>query len=892
MSERPDPRGKLPRALVRLLEHLLPADRVDDVLGDLAESLERRPARSRAGLRLWWEAAALVVWRIRDGIDQRALRQGRGGMGRDLLQDLRFGFRTLSRRPGFALVAVGVMGLGIAAPTTVLTLVDRIFFERPAHVVEPHRLVTLYRSFGPGRGGGSLGNPDYVYYRDNQGTLSGLAAHGGAADATFTTGDGTVEQISISFTSDNYFSVLGVRPARGRFFQAEENATRGTHPVIVLSHGLWQRAFGGDPGVVGSSLVLTDIRFTVVGVAPEGFRGLTPLRARADAWAPIAMYGAVSRAGDTAWWERSPNSRSNWLRVVGRLAPGVTFEAAESNLTALADALEYEGKDEAEGLMVSRQYLYHPAQASQLATLSRMLLASVAIVLAVAIGNVAVLLLSRTATRGREIGVRMAMGARRGRVFRQLLAESLLLGVVGGALGIAIAYVASDAAASLLPLAFEAEFTPRVTVLALAVALSIVTAVLAGLAPALHSTRRDVAAVIDDPRVAGSRSRMRDTLVVGQVALSLVLVAGAILFTRSFWTARTEELGWDERGRLLVTLDLRSEGYDAERGRAFIRQALDRLGAIPGVEGVTTTRMVPFRGDWSTDFEASPERFPRAVSPTVWIGLNVVAPGYFDLMDVPIVRGRPLGPDDGEGAAPAIVVNETLARQLWPGEDPIGRSVPLIRDEDLTVVGVARDATYYELGEEPVAQAYGSVLQVYQPDVTFIVGARTPTVLVPAVREALRSLDPAIPIGEVTTLEAVVEEQTARYEVSAVLVGLFGALALALASAGLYGLISFFVAQRTREIGVRIALGAGRARVAREVLATGARLAVLGGVLGLAGAVVLRRFTASLLYGVAPTDPWSLAGACATLAAVMVLAVLAPARRAARVDPLEAMRVE
>ncbi len=883
----------LPRGVARLLARVLPDERREEILGDLEEAYRARVARRGEGAarrRLWLEAAALVLWRARTFL--------RGGSGRtaagarDFLQDVRFGARTLRRRPGFAFTAVAVLGLGIGAPVTVLTLVSRIFLERPPHVAEPHRLVRVWHTFGNGQVGGSLMNPDFAYYREHATTLSGLAAWGGHVVAAYTLDGAHTDQLDLQFASDNFFDVLGVTPERGRFFLPEENAAPGAGPVVVVSDGFWRRALGADPDMVGRTLTANGVRLTVVGVTPPGFRGLSASDAP-DAWTPIAMFGALTRAPDTAWWEHLPDVRSRWLYAVGRLAPGVTFEAARAELTALASSLTYTQKQEGEGVMVSREAVYSPAQASTLATLSRMLLAVVLIVLAIATANVAVLLLSRATTRSREIAVRTAIGAGRGRVFRQLLAESLVLGVAGGALGIALAYAFSDAAGSLLPYRFAGRFTPDGRVLAGAVALSLVTAVLAGLAPALHATRSGMASSLHGTRAAGSRGRGRDALVVGQVALSLVLVAGAVLFARSFWSARSQDLGFATDHRLVLGVDLRALGYTQEEGEEFLPRALERLAALPGVTGVTASAMVPFQGDWSTDMDPPPGVAPDTDEGRVTVGRNAVAPGYFDVMGMPILRGRPLGPEDAAGAPGAVVVNETLARHLWPGRDPLGQRVPASGEPHFTVVGVARDATYYELGEKPATQAWTTLAQTPQPGFSFIVRTSVPPTDVAAFAQAaLRELDPNLAFGSVTTLGAVFSDVTARYRVSAVLVGLFGALALILAVAGLYGVVAFLVAQRTREIGVRMALGADRGRIARDVLRSGLTLAGAGVAVGLAGTLALRGLAAGLLYGVSPGDPWAVAAACAVLVGAAALASFGPARRATRVDPMEAIRAE
>jgi predicted permease len=768
--------------------------------------------------------------------------------------------------------------------------VDRIYFDRPAEVVEPERLLRVWRSFDNGVVGGSLGNPDYAYYRERASTLSGLAAWDGPMAVSWSAGSGESDQLDAWFVSDNYFDVLGVRPASGRFFLPEENATPGTHFVAVLSHGFWQQAFGADPDVLGRSFTLNARSFTVIGVAPERFQGMSPVERNADVWVPIATYGALARIDHSAWWERNPNFRSNWLYTVGRLAPGVTFEAAEADFAALSEGLEYEGRGSDEDIAVSRQYLYTPSQARTLGTLSTILLAVVGIVLAIAAANVAVLLLSRASTRGREMGIRTAVGAGRTRILRLVFAESLLLGLAGGALGVGLAFATADLVASLLPFTFAGSFTPDLGVLGAAFLLSVLTATVVGLAPAAYALRADVTTIIDGGRVTSERSRARDLLVVGQVALSLVLVAGAALFAQSFLTARGEDLGFETEDRLVLPLNLGSQGYDEARARSLIVEALDRLLALPGVTAATTTMMIPFQGEWTTSMPTPAGGRATDADGDISTGVNVVGPDYFEVAGIPIVRGRALGAEDGPEDTPAIVINEALAEAVWPEADPLGRTLPM-QDREFVVVGVARDATYYELGEAPKTQVYGSVLQVTATEVTFVVASSGPAAdLAPAAQAAIRQIDPTLAFGQVSTMEAVLEDQIARYEVTAILVGTFGALALALAAAGLYGVISFIVAQRTREIGVKMALGADRGRVAGEVMRRGIVLATVGVLVGLAGVLATRRFTASLLYGVEPQDPLPLVLACSTLVVVAALASLAPARKAMRVDPMEAVR--
>jgi len=559
--------------------------------------------------------------------------------GQNFMQDVRFGVRTLVRRPGFTTVAVLVLGLGIGAPATVLSLVDRIFFERPPEVEEPHRLFRVYRAW-EGGGGGSLRNPDYEYLRENSSTLTGLGAYtDGDLIASYTLDGVSHDQLRVARASDNFFDVLGVEPALGREFTPEENRTPGTHAVAVLSHDFWERAFGGDPEAVGRSLTLNGRPYTVIGVLPEAFRGINPGESTGDVWVPIAMTGHLERAEDTAWWERLPNHSWSWLNVVGRLAPGVSFESAEENLVQLHRALEYEGKDEEERLWVRKQFLYSPRTANQLAGLSRILLGVVGIVLVIAAANVAVLLLTRASSRERELGVRSAMGAGRGRITRQLVAESLVLGAAAGVVGIAIAYLTADLAAALMPVSFEGSFEPDGGVILLAALLAALTSVAVGLVPALHVGRTNLRSALQEGSSRTGRSRTRSALVVGQLALSVTLVAGAFLFVRSFHAASVQDVGFETENRLLVRVPMRALGFDEARGRAFIDAGLERIEALPGVVAASTTRMIPFGGQWTSTIEAPPGATPNAEGEGIDFGMNVVFPGYFEIMGVDVVRG-------------------------------------------------------------------------------------------------------------------------------------------------------------------------------------------------------------------------------------------------------------
>jgi len=485
--------------VARLVSIVVPSHRRDEVLADLASShrlRESRLGRRKADRYLYREVASLLFWRLRWWRGAHAAREtasvtgtGSRSIGRDVVYDMRYGARALLRQPGFTLTAVAVLGLGIGAPATVFTLVNQIFLDPPEHITEPDRLIRLTRSWAPGQGGGALQNADYVYYRDNASTLDGLAAYGEERMVAYTLDGNARDQLRVLFASDNFFDLLGVTPILGRAFLPEENRTPGTHPVVVLGHHFWKRALGGDSAIVGRTLTLGSAPYTVIGVTPEGFGAVSPIGEAPDAWVPIAMYGALTRANSTDWWERHPNMRSRWLVALGRLAPGVTFEAARANLLALGEALQFEGKSDEEGAFVQRQFLYSPRMEANLSNLSRMLLAVVGFVLAIAAANVAVLLLTRASARSREMEIRAALGAGRGRITRQIMVETLLLGILGGLLGIGLAFLLSDLAASFLPVQFVAEFRPSLKVMALASALSIATAMSVSLAPAAIAGR-------------------------------------------------------------------------------------------------------------------------------------------------------------------------------------------------------------------------------------------------------------------------------------------------------------------------------------------------------------------------------------------------------------------
>lgn len=812
----------------------------------------------------------------------------------DLLQDLRFSVRALARRPGFTALAIGVMALGISANVAIFALASRLFLEPPAEVAAPDELVRLFRR-SRNNFGGSLSYPDFVDYRDGVRGLAELAAWSGGFTASGRVGTVSA-QVAAAVVSENYFSVLGLRPAAGRFFGAGDNSAPGGHPIAVVSHTFWRERLGQSPDVVGRVIALNGTAVTVIGVTPAAFQGLAPGARRIDVYLPIMMREVLAPTRDDSWRVRRPDVRDNWLDVIGRLAPSGSLERTQAALSIVAARIYPPNPGRpSEGVFVTDQYRWFPGTAARLASLTRLMLAAVAALLLVAAVNVAVLLLVRASGRQREIGIRTAVGAGRSRMIRQFLTESVLLGLAGGTIGIGLSMAAARLTGGLLPVRIELPLVPDPRVLGFGVALSLLTAVLAGLVPALRASRTDPVALIQGRTRDRAGGRWRDGLVTIQVALSTMLLAGAMLLARSFVAARAVDVGFDPRPTLVITADLAVRQYDEVRGRALVQASLERIRAVPGVLAAAMTTTVPFEDEWSTTVEPWPgSTFPGE---KLDVGLNAVTPDYFATLGIPILRGRGFEAADLGGTRPVAVINETFAAAAFAGTDPIGKLIPVrgTSGPPVEVIGIARNATYYDFGEAPIPFAYLSSEQYFRPQLAFLIRAAAgvdPISLAPAVDRAIHSLDPDLPFPSIRALGSLYDAEIAGYRASATVVGLAGLIALLLACAGLYGVMAFRVAERTREIGVRMALGASRREVARSVVLRGLGLTAAGIGIGLVGAVLGGRLIASQLYGVPARDPVSLGMAVAILLAVAAGATLSPSRRAMAVDPLLAIRSE
>jgi predicted permease len=767
---------------------------------------------------------------------------------------------------------------------------------RSLPVEDPARVVALF-----GRREGQPPLPfsyaDYQSYRALGDVFEGLAAHTGTQVSL--QGRERAEMVWGEMVTDNYFQVVGARLATGRGFLPEEGV-EGARPAAVLGHGLWLRRFGGDPAVVGGTLRLNGREFTIVGVAPEGFVGTRLFSFAPEIFVPLGQHERLRP--ETAGWLDDP--ATSWLGVVGRLKPGVTLERAQAAASALATAQAREDSQR-QGLGVRlyanrtliNPWILDPAVLQRMAAL---LLLAMSLVLAIACANVANLLLTRAAGRRREIAVRLSLGAGRGRLVRLLLTESFVLAALGAAAGLLFAVWMVDLSRGFRPtLDFATAFVLRVDghVLAYTAAVSVVTALVFGLVPALQAARTSLVPALKDESAAsvGTRSRAREVLVTVQIALALLLLVGAGLFVRSFRNAQAIDPGFDPQGVLLASVHLGMQGYDDVRQVEFRERVLRDLSALPGVRSASLAFPLPL------------DAYSRSMGVTLEGGATVreserpdvfesmVGPGYFATMRTPILRGRALDERDRAGAPPVAVVNEAFARRFWPGRDALGRRFSLDGDEGpwVEVVGIARDGKYLTLGEPPRPYMFLPLAQRPSPRLTILVRTEgNPEELLPSVRAALQRLDPALPLYAVRTLRQQMETPLSGAQSGAATVGLFGALALILAAAGIYGVVSYAVAQRTREIGVRVALGARKADVVGMVLRRGAGMASVGIALGLVGASVLGRSLSGFLYGISGMDWPTYAAIAALLAGVTLLASWIPARRAARVDPLKALRAE
>lgn len=815
-----------------------------------------------------------------------------------LLQDLRLSVRTLSARPGFALTVVAVLALGIGANVALFSLAKALLADPPPGVHDPESLVFVGR-VQDGEGFDTFGWPELADYRGGMPSLSELAAFS-VLDATVSTDAGAERRRTILVTG-NYFETLGIRPAAGRLLVPADSEQIGETAVAVLRHGLAESLFGSPAAAVGRTVRVNGTPVEVVGVTPPGFRGHDNLQ-RQDAWLPITLQPRVMAMGSVELFE---GRGSVWIELLGRLAPEATFEQARTEAGTVAARLRAEWPEEYEGRDATvSPGLAHPYWQERLAGFLSTLRGAVAVLLLVACANVAGLLLVRGTERRQEIGVRLALGGGRGRLVRQVLTESVALAAAGGAVGLMLAAWSGDALAWLLassPIGGAAEvvdLTPDLRVAGFAALLALACGVVAGLVPALAAVRPDILGVLKlaPPTASRGSSRTRDAFVVAQLALSLVLLTACGLQLRSLLHLSDIDPGFDVDHVLVAGLQLGSESYSSEQSLTFYDRLLERVEALPAVETASLGFPVPlYPGRISTNARIDGWEPPEGRD-----GFNLdfrpVTPGYFQTLGLSLLQGRSFAETDRDGAPKVAVINQTLAERFWPDGNPLGQHLHTGDEESLEIVGVVSDMKYRFLTEEPRLHFYIPLAQSSFVSRTALHVRTAPEVdpltVLPSVRAAVTELDPDVPLDAARTLKAQWLRSMGASRFATSLTGGFAGLAVLLAGLGLYGAFAFYVRQRQREIGIRMALGAEARRVEGLVLRQGvARLAV-GIVLGLIGALFAARWLAGDLAGVTPTDPVALLVAPAVLAAVAVVATWLPAWRAARIEPAEVLRGE
>ena len=808
-----------------------------------------------------------------------------------LQQDVRYAVRGLVRSPVFSLTAMLSLAIGVGGSAAIYSLANALLFSAPPAVREPDRVVTIGRTSN-GRGFDNFSYLTFADYRERNTTFSGIAGMEFEPRPLSLKGPDGGEAIQGSVVSGNYFSVLGARPTVGRFFLEEEDRTPRTHAVTVLSHQFWRERFNGDSGIVAQAIVLNGVPFTVVGVAAEGFHG--SWITAPDLWVPMMASPWLGSSDEMLTGARY----AAWMMAIGRLKPDVGLDEAQADLAAIHGQLvqAYPQAYEGQGVRVLPMSLIPGDLRRIVGLFMTFLFVLTGLVLVVAGTNVAGMLLARAAARRREIAVRLAIGASRGRLVRQLITESAVLFAVAGVLGAVLARWVMSALMLLIPnLPFQVAFHPSIDwrVVVFALALAIVAGLLAGLAPALQSTKPSLApALRSDVGGSARRQRLRSSLLVMQVAFSMLLLVVAGLFGRALTRARAIDPGFDPRGVHVATVDLGLTNHTRETGTQFADRMLAGAAALPGVQAVALSRMIPLQGGsmglGGVLVEGRPAPGPNDSWDPAW---NIVTPGYFDVLRIPILSGRAFTDADRAGAPDVAIMDDRLAAMIWPGEAAVGKT---FRNGErvMTVVGVARYAKGRSLGETPRGFVYVPFAQNYSGTVSLFVRSSTAAPLMLPIRRLVADLDPALPILNSQPLPELVAVGLFPQRVAVWVASSLGAVALLLALIGIYGVTAYGVAQRTREIGIRIALGSPHRNVLAMVVGQGVRLGVIGVVLGIAAAIAATPLLKALLFGVPGTDPVALGAAGTALLAAALIASWVPARRAARVDPMVALRQE
>jgi len=809
-----------------------------------------------------------------------------------IAKDIRYGVRTAFKRPGFMAIAIVTLALGIGANTAIFSLVNTVLL-RPLPVDHPDQLVEVY---GTQQNGSSITLQSYLNYkdyRDRNKVVTGLLAYRFAPMSL--SHESSNERVWGYLVSGNYFDVLGVAPMLGRGFLAEEDKTPGAYPVVVMSYPCWQKRFAADQNIVGKTVTINGRTFTVVGVMPKGFIG-TEVAFAPDLFVPMMMAKQIEV--DSDWLDARLDDN---MFVIGRLKPGVTRPQAESDFQSITLQLarEYPKENEGRGVSLRTPGLFLPSIRSSVVSFTAVLMAVVLLVLLLACVNLANLLLARATERRKEIATRLALGASRARLIRQLLTESVLLSIAGGAGGLLLAAWLTGLVANIklptdISLLFDLRLDWRVLIFALLV--SLVTGIVFSILPALHASKPELVPALKDEASMGGfrRSHLRNALVVLQVALSLVLLISAGLIVRSLQAAQRMRPGFNPDNAVALSFDMGLQGYSEAQGREFQTRALERARAVPGVRSAAVAAYLPLSLNYNSTTVYIEGQPSLSASQLPQVVPDYVTPGYFETMQIPL-RGRDFNESENKKESRVAIINETFARRFFPSQEPIGRRFNFSGPENpfWEVIGVVADGKYNSLGEEQQPAVFRPLLRDYTTSVTLVARANSdPRLVLSSLRREVQALDPNMPLYNVETLNEHMGVPLFPARVAATVLGSFGILALLLAAIGIYGVMSYVVAGRIREIGLRVALGAKRRDVLRLIVGQGMFLAVIGLTIGLMIAFAAARLLSSWLYGVSATDPVTFLAIAILLFVVAGLACFIPAHRATKVDPLVALRYE
>jgi predicted permease len=813
-----------------------------------------------------------------------------------LLNDLRYGLRLLRKNPGFTTIAILTMAIGIAANTIVFSWVHFVLLKPFSGVPEADCVFSL-ETVAPSGEHVTTSYPDYRDLRDRTRLFENIAL---AQPRELNLGDEMhAQRVWAELVSGNFFDLMRLKPAAGRFFSGpERDDTPGAHPVAVISYGLWTSRFHSAPAAIGSTIRINRYPFTIIGVAPRDFKGsMTGLVF--EVWAPAMMYGQLTAAGDYYLRDR----KTRMFMGLARLKPGVSLQQGRDEIKALMQRLSVLDADTNTGISATLMPMWKSTFSVQHILLAPLgiLTGIAAVVLLLVCANVANLLLARATSRESEFSIRVALGGARGRLLRQLLTEALLMALAGAALGLALTEWLRGSLTWLMPatpypIVLDAPLDTGV--LAFSVLLAVFVAVAAGLAPALHAARPEVSEGLKSGSRTGAASaraqRLRGVLVVAEVALAAIALTGAGLFLKSFQTAKTINPGFDPSNVVIAQFNLSTAGYNRAQANSFCRRLRERLEAAPGTRAVSYADTVPLGFDAGAWEDLQIQGYLPGPSENMKIYRNLVAPGYFDLMRIPILNGRDFDAHDDEKSLPAMIVNQSFVRRFLPNQNPIGRKVQGW-GEWFTIVGVVKNSKYHNVAESAMPYFYVPIRQVFRPEfpLTFhvrVAGASDQAIGM--IRREAQAVDPGVAMFDAMPLTEYILASLFDQKVVASLLAALGAIAVLLASVGLYSVMAYSISQRTNEIGIRMALGAEPGRILRLVIAQGMSFALIGLLAGCAGAAALAGLATSLLIGTSPADPAVYGAVAVFLVAVSVIASWVPARRAMRVDPMTSLRCQ